>query len=46
MGGFDIFRCWLTAGKPAIAVGAAIVEVTTLNLAIDNCQRVWRLYFA
>ena len=44
MGGFDIFRCWLDSGDAA--AGAAIVEVTALNLAIDNCQRVWRLYFA
>lgn len=47
MGGFDIFRCWLDrAGEAATAAGAAIVEVTALNLEIDNCQRVWRLYFA
>lgn len=36
----------LTAGEAATAAGAAIVEVTALNLAIDNCQRVWRLYDA
>ena len=34
----------LTAGEAATAAGAAIVEVTALNLAIDNCKRVWRLY--
>ncbi len=27
----------LTAGEAATAAGAAIVEVTALNLAIDNC---------
>lgn len=36
----------LTASEAATAAGAAIVEVTTLNLAIDSCQRVWRLYVA
>lgn len=36
----------LTAGEAATVAGAAIVEVTELNLAIDNCQRVWRLYDA
>lgn len=36
----------LTADETATAVGAAIVEVTALNHAIDNCQRVWRLYDA
>lgn len=36
----------LTAGQATTAQGAAIVEVTALNLAIDNCQRVWRLYDA
>ena len=34
----------LTAGEAALAAGAAAVEVTALSLAIDNCQRVWRLY--
>ena len=29
----------LTAGEAATAAGVAIVEVTALNLAIDNCQR-------
>lgn len=36
----------LKAGEAATAAGAAIVEVTALNLTIDNCQRVWRLYDA
>ena len=36
----------LTAGQAATAQGATVVEVTALNLAIDNCQRVWRLYDA
>ena len=36
----------LTAGEVATATGAAIVEVTALNLAIDNCKRVRRLYVA
>ena len=36
----------LTASKAATAQGAAIVEVTALNLAIYNYQRVWRLYDA
>ena len=46
MGGCDIFRCWLDSGDAATAAGAAIVEVTVLNLAINNCKRVWRLYDA
>lgn len=33
-------------GQAATTAGAAIVEVTALNLAIDNCQRIWRLYNA
>ncbi|NLP45435.1 MAG: geobacillin-26 family protein [Epulopiscium sp.] len=36
----------LTAGEAATAAGAVIGEVTALNLAINNCKRVWRLYVA
>lgn len=36
----------LTAGEAATAAGAAIGEVTALNLAINNCKRVWRLHVA
>ena len=33
-------------GEAVSSADAAIVEVTELNLAIDNCQRVWRIYDA
>lgn len=46
MGVLTYLDAGLTAGGAAIVAGAAIVEVTALNLAIDSCQRVWRLYFA
>ena len=36
----------LTAGEAATAAGTAIGVATTLNLAINNCKRVWRLYVA
>lgn len=34
----------LAAGEAARAAGVAIVEVTALNHAIDNYQKVWRIY--
>lgn len=36
----------LTAGEAAAAAGALGVEVTALNLAMNNCKRVWKLYVA
>lgn len=34
----------LTAGEIATSVGVAAADVIALNLAIDNCERVWKLY--
>lgn len=38
------FTAGLTAGEVATTVGVGLADVIALNLAVDNCQRVWRLY--
>lgn len=46
LGSATVLWAVLTYSDAGLTAGAAIVEVTALNLAIENCQRVWRLYDA